>query len=50
MEDKYDAARKAAAEYNDIFSKGNFYLENPGPGTRTGTPYPSRALSDGKMT
>jgi len=27
MEDKYDAARKAAAEYNDIFSKGNFYLE-----------------------
>jgi DNA polymerase-3 subunit alpha len=27
MEDKYDAARKAAAEYNDIFGKGNFYLE-----------------------
>ena len=27
MEEKYDAARKAAAEYNDIFGKGNFYLE-----------------------
>jgi DNA polymerase III subunit alpha len=26
-EDKYDSARKAAAEYNDIFGKGNFYLE-----------------------
>ena len=27
MEEKYDSARKAAAEYNDIFGKGNFYLE-----------------------
>ncbi|HEY6182138.1 MAG TPA: DNA polymerase III subunit alpha, partial [Terriglobales bacterium] len=27
MEDKYDAARNAAAQYNDIFGKGNFYLE-----------------------
>jgi len=27
MEEKYDTARKAAAEYNDIFGKGNFYLE-----------------------
>jgi DNA polymerase-3 subunit alpha len=27
MEEKYDNARKAAAEYNDIFGKGNFYLE-----------------------
>ena len=27
MEEKYDAARNAAAAYNDIFGKGNFYLE-----------------------
>ena len=27
MEEKYDAARKAAGGYNDIFGKGNFYLE-----------------------
>ena len=27
MEEKYDAARNAAAQYNDIFGKGNFYLE-----------------------
>jgi DNA polymerase-3 subunit alpha len=27
MEDKYDAARNAAAQFNDIFGKGNFYLE-----------------------
>jgi DNA polymerase III subunit alpha len=27
MEEKYDAARKAAAQYSDIFGKGNFYLE-----------------------
>src|SRR5256885_3375216 len=27
MEEKYDAARNAAATYNDIFGKGNFYLE-----------------------
>ena len=27
MEDKYDAARTAAATYSDIFGKGNFYLE-----------------------
>ncbi len=27
MEDKYDAARTAAATYGDIFGKGNFYLE-----------------------
>jgi DNA polymerase III subunit alpha len=27
MEDKYDAARKAAATYRDIFGKENFYLE-----------------------
>ena len=26
-EGKYDAAREAAASYNDIFGKGNFYLE-----------------------
>src|SRR6476659_6376556 len=27
MEDKYEAARDAAATYRDIFGKGNFYLE-----------------------
>ncbi len=27
MEEKYDAARRAAATYSDIFGKGNFYLE-----------------------
>jgi DNA polymerase III subunit alpha len=27
MEEKYDAARNAAVQYNDIFGKGNFYLE-----------------------
>ena len=27
MEDKYDAARKAAATYSDIFGKKNFFLE-----------------------
>jgi DNA polymerase-3 subunit alpha len=27
MEDKYDAARQAAAQYTDIFGKGNFFLE-----------------------
>ncbi len=27
MEDKYDAARSAAATYTDIFGKGNFFLE-----------------------
>jgi DNA polymerase-3 subunit alpha len=27
MEDKYDAARQAAATYRDIFGKGNFFLE-----------------------
>jgi DNA polymerase-3 subunit alpha len=27
MEENYDAARNAAAQYNDIFGKGNFYLE-----------------------
>ncbi len=27
IEEKYDAARKAAAEYRDIFGKENFYLE-----------------------
>src|SRR4051795_7777196 len=27
MEDKYEAARQAAATYTDIFGKGNFFLE-----------------------
>ena len=27
MEEKYDAAREAAAEYRDIFGKDNFFLE-----------------------
>jgi DNA polymerase-3 subunit alpha len=27
MEEKYDAARRAAAQYTDIFGKGNFFLE-----------------------
>src|SRR5690349_4211494 len=32
MEDKYDAARAAAATYTDIFGKQNFFLENQDQG------------------
>jgi len=46
-EERYVAARKVAQQYEDIFGKGNFFLEIPGPGTGAGKEDSRGAVSVG---
>ena len=50
MEEKYDAARAAAAEYRDIFGEEQFLSRNSGPGSGDGAPHPRQSVPAGKRT
>src|ERR1700731_822580 len=48
MEEKYEAARHAAATYRDIFGKENFYLEIQDQGLEEEPPIPPQIVQVGK--